>query len=162
MLNGLAQLSNVIGSRQTELGQLVVNVQQVTKTLANNSSQLVNILGQGDLVLQVLNQRHQAISELLSSTATLTTQLNEIMSAHQAQLGPLVTDLNTISGVLARDKGDLATAIPLLTAANRYLANVSGSGNFGDFVLPAGLIPDNVIARCAKAGATNPVTGCTP
>jgi phospholipid/cholesterol/gamma-HCH transport system substrate-binding protein len=162
MLSGLAQLSNVIGSRQSELGQLVVNVQQVTKTLANNSSQLVNILGQGDLVLQVLNARHQAIAELLSSTAALTTQLNEIISTHQAQLGPLVTDLNTISGVLDRDKGDLATAIPLLTAANRYLANVSGSGAFGDFILPAGLIPDNVIAQCAKAGATNPVTGCTP
>ncbi|HEX3795584.1 MAG TPA: MlaD family protein [Acidimicrobiales bacterium] len=162
MLSGLAQLSQVIGSRQSELSQLVVNVQQVTKTLANNSSQLVNILGQGDLVVQVLNQRHQAIATLLSSTAALTTQLDAIISAHQAQLGPLVTGLNTISGVLAKDKGDLATAIPLLTAANRYLANVSGSGNFGDFILPAGLIPDNVIAQCAKAGATNPVMGCTP
>jgi phospholipid/cholesterol/gamma-HCH transport system substrate-binding protein len=162
MLSGLAQLSQVIGSRQSELAQLVVNVQQVTKTLADNSSQLVNILGQGDLVLQVLNQRHQAIAALLRSTAALTTQLNAIISTHQAQLGPLVTDLNTISAVLARDKGDLATAIPLLTAANRYLANVSGSGNFGDFILPAALIPDNVIAQCAKAGTTNPVTGCTP
>jgi phospholipid/cholesterol/gamma-HCH transport system substrate-binding protein len=162
VLGGLAQLSQVVGSRQAELSQLVVQVQQLTKTLANNSTQLVDILGQGDLVLQVLNQRHQAIAELLASTATLTQQLNAIISAHQAQLGPLVTDLTTISGVLAKDAGDLATAIPLLTAANRYLANVSGSGNFGDFILPASLIPDNVIAQCAKAGAINPVTGCNP
>ncbi len=67
-----------------------------------------------------------------------------------------------MSGVLAKDGTDIEAAIPLLTAADKYLANVTGSGAFGDFVMPAGLIPDNVIAQCAKAGVTNPVTGCNP
>jgi len=34
--------------------------------------------------------------------------------------------------VLAKDGSDIATAIPLLTAADKYLANVSGSGAFGE------------------------------
>jgi phospholipid/cholesterol/gamma-HCH transport system substrate-binding protein len=160
MLSGLAQLSAVVGSRSTELAQLVQNVSQLSTTLAQHGSQLFTLLGQGDLVLQVLNQRHQAIAQLLTSTASLTTQLQALLSAHQAQLTPLLTDLQTVSAVLAKDGSDLSTAIPLLSAANRYLANVTGSGAFGDFVLPTALIPDNVIAACAKPGATTPVTGC--
>jgi len=160
LLKGLAQLSNVVASRSNELAQLVQNVSQLTSTLAQHRSQIFSLVGQSDLVLQVLNQRHAEIGELLSSAASLTTQLQALLGAHQAQVGPLLADLQTVSGVLAKDGSDLASAIPLLAAANRYLANVTGSGAFGDFVLPAALIPDNVIAACAKPGATNPVTGC--
>jgi phospholipid/cholesterol/gamma-HCH transport system substrate-binding protein len=161
MLSGLAQLSTVIGSRSNQLAQLVQNVTTLSGTLAQNSGELVNLLGQSNLVLEVLNQRHQAITQLLTTTASLTQQLQALLAAHQAQITPLLTDLQTVSGVLAKDGSDLATAIPLLASANRYLANVTGSGAFGDFVLPTGLIPDNVIAACSKPGAIKPVTGCS-
>jgi phospholipid/cholesterol/gamma-HCH transport system substrate-binding protein len=162
LLKGLSQLSNVIASRSGELAQLVQNVSQLTATLQQHGTQLFSLIGQSDLVLQVLNQRHAAIDQLLKSTASVTQQLQALLAAHQAQVGPLLSDLQTVSGVLAKDGNDLATAIPLLTAANKYLANVTGSGAFGDFVMPAGLIPDNVIAQCIKPGATNPLTGCNP
>jgi hypothetical protein len=84
------------------------------------------------------------------------------LAAHQVQVGPLLSDLQTVSGVLAKDGNNIEAAIPLLTAANKYLANVTGSGAFGDFVMPAALIPDNIIAQCSKPGAVNPVTGCNP
>jgi phospholipid/cholesterol/gamma-HCH transport system substrate-binding protein len=162
MLKGLAQLSTVIGSRSSQLAQLVQNVQTLSGTLATHGTELVDLLGQSNLVLQVLTSRHNTIQQLLTSTAALTTQLEALLAAHQAQVGPLLADLQTVSGVLAKDAGDLATAIPLLESSNRYLANASGSGSFGDFVLPAALIPDNVIEQCSKAGAINPVTGCNP
>ncbi len=160
MLKGLAQLSDVVASRSGELAQLVQNVSQLSTTLAQHGNQIFTLVGQGDLVLQVLNQRHTEVDQLLKSTATLTGQLQALLAAHQSQVGPLLTDLQTVSGVLAKDAGDLATAIPLLAAANRYLANVTGSGAFGDFVMPAALIPDNVIAACEKPGATKPISGC--
>jgi hypothetical protein len=62
--------------------------------------------------------------------------------------------------MLARDSTDIANTFPLLTAFDRYVANVTGSGPFGDFVLPTLLIPDNVIKQCAKPGAINALTGC--
>jgi phospholipid/cholesterol/gamma-HCH transport system substrate-binding protein len=160
MLKGLAQLSDVIGSRSGELAQLVQNVSQLSATLSQHGNQIFSLVGQSDLVLQVLNQRHAAIAQLLTSTASLTQQLESLLAAHQSQVGPLLTDLQTVSAVLAKDGGDLATAVPLLAAANHYLANVTGSGAFGDFVMPAALIPDNVIAACGKPGAINPITGC--
>jgi phospholipid/cholesterol/gamma-HCH transport system substrate-binding protein len=162
LLSGLAQLSSVIGSRSGQLAQLVANVKTLSGTLADHGTELIHLIGQSDLVLQVLTQRHQIIQQLLTSAASLTTQLNALLSAHQAQIGPLLTDLQTVSAVLAKDGSDLATAIPLLESANKYLANLTGSGSFGDFVMPAALIPDNIIAQCSKPGAINPVTGCNP
>ncbi len=160
MLNGLAQLSNVIGSRSSELAGLLTNVATLSKTLADHGNQIFTLIGQSDLVLKVLTQRQQAVQQLLQSTASLTTQLESLLAAHQSQMTPLLNDLNSVSAVLAKDAGDLAQAVPLLAAANKYLANVTGSGEFGDFVLPAGLIPDNIIAQCAKSGAIKPVNGC--
>ncbi len=154
LLKGLSQLSNVIASRSGELAQLVQNVSQLTATLHQHGTQLFSLIGQSDLVLQVLNQRHAEIDQLLKSTASLTQQLEALLAAHQAQVGPLLSDLQTVSGVLAKDGNDIEAAIPLLTSANKYLANVTGSGAFGDFVMPAALIPDNVIAQCTKPGAT--------
>jgi phospholipid/cholesterol/gamma-HCH transport system substrate-binding protein len=162
LLKGLSQLSDVISSRSGELAQLVQNVSQLTATLHQHGTQLFSLIGQGDLVLQVLNQRHAEVDQLLKSTAALTQQLQALLAAHQAQIGPLLGDLQTVSGVLAKDGNDIEAAIPLLTAANKYLANVTGSGAFGDFVMPAALIPDNIIAQCSKPGATNAVTGCNP
>jgi phospholipid/cholesterol/gamma-HCH transport system substrate-binding protein len=162
LLQGLSQLSNVISSRSSELSQLVQNVSQLTSTLQQHGTQLFSLIGQGDLVLQVLNQRHTAIDQLLKSTAALTQQLQALLAAHEAQVAPLLSDLQTVSGVLSKDGSDIEAAIPLLTAANKYLANVTGSGAFGDFVMPAALIPDNIIAQCTKPGATNSVTGCNP
>jgi phospholipid/cholesterol/gamma-HCH transport system substrate-binding protein len=162
LLQGLSQLSDVIASRSGELAQLVQNVSQLTATLDQHGTQLFSLIGQSDLVLQVLNQRHTEIDQLLKSTAALTQQLQALLAAHQAQVGPLLADLQTVTGVLAKDGSDIAAAIPLLTGADKYLANVTGSGMFGDFVMPAGLIPDNVIAQCAKPGAVNPLTGCNP
>jgi phospholipid/cholesterol/gamma-HCH transport system substrate-binding protein len=162
LLKGLSQLSDVIASRSDELAQLVQNVSQLTATLHQHGTQLFSLIGQSDLVLQVLNQRHTEIDQLLKSTATLTQQLEALLAAHQAQVGPLLSDLQTVSGVLAKDGNAIEAAIPLLTSANKYLANVTGSGAFGDFVMPAALIPDNVIAQCSKPGAINAVTGCNP
>jgi phospholipid/cholesterol/gamma-HCH transport system substrate-binding protein len=162
LLKGLSELSNVIASRSGELAQLVQNVSQLTATLHQHGTQLFSLIGQSDLVLQVLNQRHAAIDQLLKSTATLSQQLEALLAAHQAQVGPLLSDLQTVSGVLAKDGNDIEAAIPLLTSANKYLANVTGSGAFGDFVMPAALIPDNIIAQCSKPGAIKPVTGCNP
>lgn len=162
LLKGLSELSDVIASRSGELAQLVQNVSQLTATLHQHGTQLFSLIGQSDLVLQVLNQRHAAIDQLLKSTAVLTQQLEALLSAHQAQVGPLLSDLETVSGVLAKDGNEIEAAIPLLTSANKYLANVTGSGAFGDFVMPAALIPDNVIAQCSKPGAVNAVTGCNP
>ena len=159
-LDGVAELSAVFAAKQDEVGQLVVQSDKLANTLNSNSSQLVSLLGEADVVLQVLNQRKAAIDNLLSTTTALTQRLDHLVLDDRSVLDPLLSNLQTVSASLASDSGDLGRAIPLLAAFARYSANVTGSGPFADVVAPGLVIPDNLIAQCAKLGALDPQRGC--
>lgn len=161
-LSGLAKLAEILASHQAQLADLVNQADQVTGVLAAHSGQLINLVGQADLVLQVLDQRRQAIQQLLATTSSLGQELNGLLAGNQGQLQSLIASLQTVSGVLARDNSALGSAVPLLAAFSRYGANATGSGPYLDSVVPTFLIPDNLIAQCAKATPLDPVKGCRP
>jgi phospholipid/cholesterol/gamma-HCH transport system substrate-binding protein len=159
-LSGLARLSSIIASRQQDLSVLVGSASKLSGVLATHSAALVDLVGQGDLVLRVLEQRRAAIRELLATTSTLGEELTSLVHGHEAQLTTLLTNLDSVSAILASDSSDLGRALPLLAAFSRYSANATGSGPFADFTLPTLLIPDNVIAQCAGQAIPDPAVGC--
>jgi phospholipid/cholesterol/gamma-HCH transport system substrate-binding protein len=159
-IDGVAQLSAVFAAKQSEVAQLVTQTDQLTSTLNSDTDQLVSLLGESDIVLQVLNQRKAAIDNLLSTTTALTGRLDHLVLDDRSVLDPLLANLQAVSATLARDSGDLGKAIPLLAAFSRYSANVTGSGPFADVVAPGLVIPDNLVVQCAKLGALDPQRGC--
>lgn len=159
-IDGVAQLSAVFAAKQTEVADLIAQTGRLTSTLNSDTNQLVSLLSEGDIVLQVLNQRKAAIDNLLSTTTALTQRLNHLILDDRSVLDPLLANLQSVSATLAHDSNDLGRAIPLLAAFSRYSANVTGSGPFADVVAPGLVIPDNLVAQCAKLGALDPQRGC--
>jgi phospholipid/cholesterol/gamma-HCH transport system substrate-binding protein len=159
-IDGVSRLSAVFAARESEVANLVNQADQLTTELNSHNAQLVNLLGQADLVLQVLNQRKAAIDNLLSTTTALTSQLNHLIVGDRSVLDPMLSNLQAVSAFLAKDSTNLGDAIPLLAAFTRYSANVTGSGPFADFVAPTLVVPDNLIAQCAKMGTLDPQRGC--
>lgn len=159
-IDGVSRLSAVFAARQSEVADLVDQADQLTSELNSHNAQLVNLLGQADLVLQVLNQRKAAIDTLLTTATGLTSQLNHLIVGDRSVLDPMLSNLQAVSAFLAKDSSNLGEAIPLLAAFTRYSANVTGSGPFADFVAPTLVVPDNLIAQCAKLGALDPQRGC--
>jgi phospholipid/cholesterol/gamma-HCH transport system substrate-binding protein len=159
-LEGLARFSQILAGRKSELATLVDQGAKLTGVLSQRSNELVSLVGQGDLVLKVLQQRRQVIRQLLATTSSLSRELSAILVGDRTQLGTLLSNLQTVSGVLAKDSNSLTKAIPVLAAFDRYSANSSGSGPFVDTNIPATLVPDNVVAECAKQ-ASNTVLGCS-
>jgi phospholipid/cholesterol/gamma-HCH transport system substrate-binding protein len=160
-LEGVAALSKVLVARQQEVTQLIGQASSLVGLLNQHSAQLVDLIGQSNLVLQVLDERRAALTQLLQTTDQLSNQLDHILVADKAQLDPLLTNLEGVSQVLAKDSGDLQRAIPLLAAFDRYIANATGSGPYTDFVAPTLVLPDNLIAQCARL-PINSTTGCRP
>jgi phospholipid/cholesterol/gamma-HCH transport system substrate-binding protein len=158
-LTGLANFSTILADRQQQLQTLVTQGARLTGVLNQRSGELVNLVGQGDLVLQVLNQRHSAIQALLATTSSLSTDLDSILVGDRAQIGTLLSNLQTVSAVLSKDSTTIADTIPVLAAFDRYASNATGSGPFADVVVPTMLIPDNVVSQCAKQ-AVNTTLGC--
>lgn len=159
-LDGVAALSGVLAGRQQELATLVTQADQLTSVLNSHSAQIVSLLGESNLILQVLQQRKAAIDNLLATTTQLTDQIDHIIAGDRNVLDPMLANLNAVSAFLARDSTDLGDAIPLLAAFSRYSANVAGSGPYADFVAPTLVIPDNVIAQCAKLPNISALMGC--
>lgn len=159
-IEGVSNLSAVFAARQTEVADLVNQADQLTNVLNSHNGQLIQLLGQADLVLQVLNQRKAAIDNLLSTATSLTSQINHLIVDDRSVLDPMLSNLEAVSAFLAKDSTNLGQAIPLLAAFTRYSANVTGSGPFADFVAPTLVVPDNLIAQCAKLGTLDPQRGC--
>jgi phospholipid/cholesterol/gamma-HCH transport system substrate-binding protein len=162
---GLADISQVIGSESTSLATIVSQGANLSGVLSQRSHQLFDLFGQSDLVLSVLQQRRSAIDQLLSSTATLSQQITSILSVNRPALTTLLENLQSVSAVLAKDSNDFGQAIPILAAFSRYAANSTGSGAFVDVSVPTLLIPDNLAVQCSAPGAypsSNPQVGCRP
>ncbi|HTT85830.1 MAG TPA: hypothetical protein VMF60_00560, partial [Acidimicrobiales bacterium] len=95
----------------------------------------------------------------------LSRQITSILSVNRPQLTTLLTDLQSVSAVLAKDSNDFGAAIPVLAAFSRYAANASGSGPFVDASVPTLLVPDNLVSQCSAHGAfpsSNAQVGCRP
>jgi phospholipid/cholesterol/gamma-HCH transport system substrate-binding protein len=159
-LTGLARFSQILAGRQSQLSTLIGQGAKLTTVLNGRSHELIGLVGQGDLVLKVLDQRRLVIRQLLATTAGLSRALSAILVGDRSQLGSLLANLRAVSRVLAQDSTKLTDAIPVLAAFDRYAANASGSGPFVDTVIPATLIPDNVVAECEKQLPLNHTLGC--
>lgn len=161
-LDGVAQLSAVLGSpkRQQQLQDLITQADQLTGLLDGNSAQIVDLLGQSNLLLHVLNDRKAALDNLLRTTTQLTGRIDHLISGDRSILDPMLANLSTLSRFLAKDSNNIGEALPLLAAFSRYTANVTGSGPYADFVAPTLVIPDDLIHQCAAIGKLDPQRGC--
>ncbi len=162
VIHGLGSLSSVIEDRQSQLTDLVDEAQSVVATLNAHQAPLVTLIGQSTLVLQVVEARQAAINSLLSATQNLGHEISGILTDPRANLSALLANLDTVSGVLAKDSSSLGAAIPALAGFSRYIANATGNGPYFDAVAPLLFITDSVVAHCDQPGVvtdSNVITG---
>lgn len=161
-IHGLGALSQVIADRQDQLASLVTQARSVTATLTAHQQPLVTLIGQSTLVLQVIQSRKAAIDSLLASTQSLGRQVSSILTDPKANLSAILGNLQTISGVLAKDSSSLGAAIPALAGFSKYIGSATGNGRYFDAVAPSLFITDSVIAQCSQPGQitdSNVLTG---
>ena len=156
-LQGLADVSQTLASKQQEISQILTAAAGIVDTLNANSGALVQVLTQSDAFLALLQQRQKVIDQLLQHTATLGEQLRRLMAKNAAQLQPLLANLKTVSDVLVQDKQQLQQAVVNLGDFSVNVANATGSGPWLDLLSPVAVTPDNVIVGCgpqpdAKSG----------
>ena len=147
-LNGLADVSRTLASKQQQIAEILDTAGRITDTVNANSGALVQLLTQGDEFLHLLRQRQAVIANLLTDTAHLGSELSELMGRNAAQLAPLLANLAGVTKVLAQDKDELAAAITRLGSFSVNLSNATGAGPWLDLLAPVALTPDNVIRAC--------------
>jgi phospholipid/cholesterol/gamma-HCH transport system substrate-binding protein len=153
-LTGLAGLSQVIASQDSQLASLLQGTSRLSGTVASEDSEFRALINDGNLLLAELVQQHQAIGSLLTGTEALSAQLKTLVRNDNATLGPALGNLDKVTTVLERNQANLQAALQLIGPYTRLTGNLLGNGPWFDAYL-CGLVPRSY-------GGTQPTTGCEP
>ena len=131
-IRGLSRLSTTIASRDAQLQQLLSRANGVTKVLADRDAEFTKLLRDGDLLLQEVQLRRDAIHRLLVSTSQLSLQLEALISDNKTQLEPALDHLHAVLQVLQKNQANLDKSIQLVAPFVRVFSNVLGTGHWFD------------------------------
>ncbi|MGC0365378.1 phospholipid/cholesterol/gamma-HCH transport system substrate-binding protein [Rhodococcus sp. 27YEA15] len=144
-LDGVSRLSQTIASRDQDLQKLFDATGKTSQILADRNKEFTKLISDGALLVQELNNRQQAISQLLVGTQRVSQQLTGLVRDNEAAIGPALTQLNGVIDILNANNENLDKALELYEPFIRLYANVVGNGRWFDQVvvnlLPPGL-PD--------------------
>jgi phospholipid/cholesterol/gamma-HCH transport system substrate-binding protein len=131
-LDGLSRLSTTIASRDEALRTLLARAQSVTGVLADRDAQISQILTDGNLLLEELNLRRDAIRTLFVNTSTLSLQISGLVADNQKTLKPALDQLKGVLDVLQKNSDNIDRGLALLAPFYRVFANTLGNGRWFD------------------------------
>lgn len=144
-IKGLSALSHTVASRDASFRQLMAHAATATAVLDQRRNDVVQILTATNLVLKALQQRKQVVDQLLRNTANLASQLQGLVAEDGATITPALKKLSTVTAMLARHQGDLASMIANMSEYVGTFNNVVGSGPWFDVVIPR--LPNSIAVQ---------------
>lgn len=142
-LDGLANVADMVTSRQGQIAQLLAAARSVTGEVVAQRGQLLQLMKNGDQVFQMLEQRRQAINDLLGNSRTLILQLTQVAQRTNAPMTAALKNLRTILPVLVQAKNDLTTTLNMAEPALRLYVNSAGDGPWLGVNAPYFIFPDS-------------------
>jgi phospholipid/cholesterol/gamma-HCH transport system substrate-binding protein len=134
-LVGLQKVSRAVASRDDELGELLQHTSNVTKLLADRSGDLATLVNDGGLLLQEVDDRRQAINQLLTGTVALSQQITGTIQENRATLAPALKNLHQVENILTRNQQNLDTSFKLMAPFVTGVSDYTGSGRWFDVYL---------------------------
>ena len=131
-LQGLSRLSNTIASRDQALRTLLARANDVTGVLADQDAQISKLITDGNLLLDELNQRKEAIRTLFLNTSALALQISGLVADNQQTLKPALDQLHGVLSILTKNLDNLDRGLALLAPFYRVFANTLGNGRWFD------------------------------
>lgn len=110
--DGLTRLTKAINSRGETLDALLKSAANVTGILSARSQQVNTLILDGNVLLDVLVKRRDAISQLLANVSVVSKQLSGLVADNEKELGPTLDRLNSVAAVLEKNRDNLAQALP--------------------------------------------------
>jgi phospholipid/cholesterol/gamma-HCH transport system substrate-binding protein len=139
-LTGLSQISSVLSTRDEQLRTLLANTAGFSKTLADRDDQLKKLFSDASLLLGELQFRREAVHSLLTGTTNLAGELRGLVADNQAQLNPVLTDLDKVTTILSNNQKNLNDSLHSLAPYVRMFNNVVGNGRWFEGYI-CGLLP---------------------
>jgi phospholipid/cholesterol/gamma-HCH transport system substrate-binding protein len=127
-LDGVANLSRSLNKRDEALEQLLAHAKNVSDTLAQRAGQVNQLVTDGNLLFAELDERSQALSNLIGGIQAVSEQLSGFVADNRREFGPALKSLNAVLANLLERKEHIGEALRRLPPYATALGEVVGSG----------------------------------
>jgi phospholipid/cholesterol/gamma-HCH transport system substrate-binding protein len=127
-LDGVANLSRSLNRRDEALQQLLMHAKRVSDTLAQRAGQVNDLVTEGNLLFAALDERRQALSNLISGIDGVSQQLSGFVADNRREFKPALDKLNAVTDNLLERKEHIGEALRRLPPYATALGEVVGSG----------------------------------
>jgi phospholipid/cholesterol/gamma-HCH transport system substrate-binding protein len=127
-LDGVANLSRSLNKRDEALEQLLAHAKRVSDTLAQRAGQVNQLINDGNQLFAALDERRQALSNLISGIDDVSRQLSGFVADNQREFGPALEKLNLVMDNLLERRDHIGEALKRLPGYATALGEVVGSG----------------------------------
>ncbi len=134
--DGLSRLSSTIATRDEEIETLLARSANVTKLLDERKGDLVTLMKQADVIFQELQNRKQAVHDLLVNANALAVQLDGVVKDNREQLKPTLDKLENVLKFLHAREDQIETLLKNYGPYVNILGNIVGSGPWFDAYVP--------------------------
>lgn len=129
-ITGVSRLSQSLNTRDEALKELIERANSVSGVLSKRSDQVNQLIIDGNVLFAELDLRKRAINELLVNISALSKQLTAVIKENEAQLKPALEKLDTISGILLRNKENVGLGLKRIAPFATALGEAVASGPF--------------------------------
>jgi phospholipid/cholesterol/gamma-HCH transport system substrate-binding protein len=127
-LDGVADLSRSLNKRDEALEQLLAHAKHVSDNLAERAGQVNQLVTDGNLLFAALDERRQALSNLIGGIQGVSQQLSGFVADNRREFGPALERLNAVLANLLERKEHIGEALRRLPPYATALGEVVGSG----------------------------------
>ncbi len=149
-MDNLKRLSKVMSDRRDQFGSMLKTMDLVTATLRRQQTSIGAMVNQGQQLFGEFVTRRVAFHEMVQALNSLINVLDDTVVTDRAQVEALLGNMNTLTGLLAKNDGMLRGILQSAPVALRGIANASGTGNSLETNFPSGLLVDSWM--CAISG----------
>ena len=140
--DGLTRLSRAINNRGETLDALLKSAADVTGILSGHSQQVNTLLLDGNVLLEVLVQRRNAISRLLANVSAVAKELSGLVADNESKLKPTLDRLNSVAAMLEKNRDNIAKALPGLKKYEFTVGESVSNGFYYNAFVPNLAIPE--------------------
>ncbi len=127
-LDGVANLSRTLNKRDEALEALLAHAKRVSDTLAQRAGQVNQLIVDGNLLFAALDERRQALSNLISGIDDVSRELSGFVADNRREFKPALDKLNLVMDNLLERKEHIGEALKRLPPYATALGEVVGSG----------------------------------
>ena len=131
-LTGLSRLSRNVAKRDEQLNTLLTNAEKVSNVLADRNRNLELLFRDGQVLLEAVYARRDAIHDLLTASVTLSRELTTLVRESREDLRPALEQLDRVVDLLNARQEQLDESLRLMAPFYRVFANTLGTGPWFD------------------------------